>query len=242
MARSKVKKGKSTSVKVVKPDSSSTKNYLNFDMSDRRSLVNLVLGTLVVLALGLLLFNYFTKNNLNQGDLGPSQQIENTQTQIGDVSKEKLPGKYTVKEGDTLFSIAEKYYTDGYKYSELVKVNKLSDANNLPVGLVLDIPKLDTNALTKASPASDPSLDFVDDSLENNSNQNINTGSGGAVNQTIWGEKITANTYTVQQGDWLSKISGRAYGDVMSFQKIAQANNISNPDLIEVGMILKIPR
>ena len=67
-------------------------------------------------------------------------------------------------------------------------------------------------------------------------------GTGGAENQTIWGEKITGDTYTVQAGDWLSKISGRAYGDIYSYQKIAQANNLANPDAIEVGMTIKIPR
>jgi nucleoid-associated protein YgaU len=40
----------------------------------------------------------------------------------------------------------------------------------------------------------------------------------------------------------LSKIAGRAYGDVYQFDKIAKANNITDPNNIEVGTVLKIPR
>jgi len=53
---------------------------------------------------------------------------------------------------------------------------------------------------------------------------------------------ITGDTYTVIEGDWLSTIAGRAYGDIYAFDKIAQANNIRNPDILEPGMVLKIPR
>jgi len=62
------------------------------------------------------------------------------------------------------------------------------------------------------------------------------------MNQTTWGAEIKEDTYTVQSDDWLSKIAGRAYGDMTKFDAIAKANNISNPDTIEVGTVLKIPR
>ena len=48
-------------------------------------------------------------------------------------------------------------------------------------------------------------------------------------------------TYTVQAGDNLSKISKRFYGDPNKYLKIAQANGIVDPDKINVGMELKIP-
>ena len=46
------------------------------------------------------------------------------------------------------------------------------------------------------------------------------------------------STYKVQKGDTLSAI-GREYG--VSYQDIAKANNIKNPDLIYAGQTLKIP-
>ncbi|MBD0259738.1 MAG: LysM peptidoglycan-binding domain-containing protein [Cytophagales bacterium] len=49
--------------------------------------------------------------------------------------------------------------------------------------------------------------------------------------------------YTVKEGDWLSKIAGRYYGDVHKWSRIYDANRdqISDPDKIRPGMVLKIP-
>jgi nucleoid-associated protein YgaU len=47
--------------------------------------------------------------------------------------------------------------------------------------------------------------------------------------------------YVVKSGDNLSKISKLYYGNANDYNKIAQANNISNPDKIQVGQQLKIP-
>lgn len=48
-------------------------------------------------------------------------------------------------------------------------------------------------------------------------------------------------SYTVQAGDNLSKISKHFYGDANQFQKIASANQIADPDKIKVGQKLIIP-
>jgi nucleoid-associated protein YgaU len=47
--------------------------------------------------------------------------------------------------------------------------------------------------------------------------------------------------YVVKSGDNLSNISKSFYGNANQYTKIAQANNISNPDKIQVGQQLKIP-
>jgi len=49
-------------------------------------------------------------------------------------------------------------------------------------------------------------------------------------------------TYTVQAGDNLSKISKHFYGDANQYMKIADANGLADPDKIRVGQELKIPR
>ena len=51
----------------------------------------------------------------------------------------------------------------------------------------------------------------------------------------------SAQKYTVQSGDSLSKIAKHFYGDAQKFTVIAKANNIENPDLIKVGEELEIP-
>lgn len=61
-----------------------------------------------------------------------------------------------------------------------------------------------------------------------------------------------AQTYTVQAGDWLSRIAERFYGDVQAYQTIFDATNaaganngfatLNDPNLIEVGQVLCIPQ
>lgn len=188
----------------VKKTSSSYIDRLETEIESNQSRISLVLGMLIVIVAAILVFNYF---NRNQPEVGPAQT-----TKQQDVSPDKLPGKYTVKDGDTLFTIAEKYYQDGYKFSEIAKANNLTNADQISTDQVLEIPKLGMVVEQNDSP------------------------------DTSWGPKITSDTYTVVEGDWLSTIAGRAYGDIMAYPKIAQVNNIPNPDLIEPGQVLKIPR
>lgn len=186
---------------------------LEEEIRSNNSPLSLVLGALIILVVGVLIFNFFSQKN---AEVGPASQ---TQT---DVAPGNLPGKYTVKDGDTLFMIAQKYYQDGYKFSEIAKANSLSNVDTIQAGQVLDIPKLAEAAVTP-SPSD------------------MGTGIGGG-NTTVWGPKIDTDTYTVVEGDWLSTISARAYGDIYAYKKIATANNITNPDLIFPGQVLKIPR
>ncbi|MBK7012802.1 MAG: LysM peptidoglycan-binding domain-containing protein [Xanthomonadales bacterium] len=53
----------------------------------------------------------------------------------------------------------------------------------------------------------------------------------------------TMQTYTVAKGDTLSKIAKKFYGNANKWRVIFEANGdqISNPDLIKIGQVLKIP-
>lgn len=194
------------------------------NINSNQSKLSMVLGALIILVIGILIFNYF---NRSKPSLGPAQQTEQVQTKQ-DASPDQLPGKYTIKDGDTLFNIADKYYHDGYKYTEIAKDNNISNADIIETGQVIEIPKLTPGtAITSPEPQTSPSISGL--------------GTGGG-NTTIWGPRIEGNTYTVVNGDWLSKIAGRAYGDVFLFDKIAKANNITDANLIEPGTVLTIPR
>jgi nucleoid-associated protein YgaU len=46
---------------------------------------------------------------------------------------------------------------------------------------------------------------------------------------------------TVQEGDSLSRIALRTYGDYAAAAEIARANGIANPDLIFPGQVLRLP-
>lgn len=200
-----------TSVKKLsKVSKSNLIEKVEAEIESNQSKVSMVLGALIILVVGILVFNYF---NRSKSDLGPAQQTSNNEQQ--DVAADQLPGKYTVKEGDTLFNIAEAYYKNGENFTEIAKANNITDVNRIETGQVLELPKL---AITQ---------------------ETLGTGGG---NSTIWGDRIEGNTYTVLEGDWLSTIAGRAYGDIMAFDKIAKANNISDPNNIEPGTVLTIPR
>lgn len=47
--------------------------------------------------------------------------------------------------------------------------------------------------------------------------------------------------YTIKSGDNLSKISKLFYGNANKYETIAKANNISNPDKIQVGQQINVP-
>lgn len=251
MARAKAKT-KTTSRKLTKkatPEkatrtrekSPSLTERIQADISQNNSLLNMILGALILIVLGVLIFNYFNREDPNQGILEPASETQ-TDSSI-DVSKENLPGTYTVKTGDTLYSIAQNYYGNGFLYPTIVEENKLSN-ENIEAGQKITIPKIEDQT-AEASPTPAPTEQTLLGSQPEESNETPVTpeaATGGAENQTIWGERISGDTYTVQADDWLSKIAGRAYGDVMQYQRIAQANNIQNPDVIEVGTVLKIPR
>ncbi len=61
-------------------------------------------------------------------------------------------------------------------------------------------------------------------------------------NQVQQASTITGSTYTVVKGDYLWSIAVRAYGDGYKWVDIAKANNLTNPDLIFSGNVLKLPR
>src|SRR5689334_6142411 len=131
----------------IKKTTITTENKTGFfdriqgDLEKNNSLLNIILGGLIVIVVGILVYNFFT--NRPQDNLGPAQQVaQTTETPVptGDVAKENLPGSYTVKEGDTLFTIAQSYYGDGYQYQEIADANNMADVNALEVGQVITIP------------------------------------------------------------------------------------------------------
>ncbi len=217
------KKNRPEISKSVNLQTSSYLDKIENEIKSNQSKLNMVLGALIVLVIGVLIFNYFNKN---KSDLGPAQNTTSDQQQ--DVALNNLPGKYTVKEGDTLFDIAIKYYNDGYKYTEIAKTNNITNPDIVTPGQVLEIPKLESTASTLASPV--PSQSPAADTME------------ASKNTTEWGAKITGDSYTVQAGDWLSTIAGRAYGDIYAYEKISKANNITDPNNIEINTVIQIPR
>ncbi|WP_404353713.1 LysM peptidoglycan-binding domain-containing protein [Exiguobacterium aurantiacum] len=158
---------------------------------------------------------------------------------------------YTVKSGDTLYSIARAY---GVTVSALAAANKITNYNSIYVGQVLVIPG------TTVTPPPTTTVKYTVKSGDTlykiatlykttvakiaaaNKITNINSITVGQV-LVIPGTTVTppATTvkYTVKSGDTLYKIA-TMYNTTVA--KIAAANNITNTSLISVGQVLTIPR
>jgi LysM repeat protein len=61
--------------------------------------------------------------------------------------------RHTVRSGETLWAIAERYYGDGSRYTEIAAANHLSNPSLLRVGQRLSIPGKKSKAEAKAEPA-----------------------------------------------------------------------------------------
>ena len=69
----------------------------------------------------------------------------------------------------------------------------------------------------------------------------IAKGNSSKTSSNVLGVTSTGKTHTVLPGDSLSKIAARFYGNMTLFNKIAQANGIQNPNIINAGAVLNIP-
>lgn len=158
--------------------------------------------------------------------------------------------KYTVKAGDTLYSIAKKF---NVTVSALAKANNITNYNLIRVGQVLTIPG-------KATPPPAVSVKYTvkaGDTLYSIAKKfNITVSALAKANNitnynlirvgqvlTIPGQTTappaTSVTHTVKAGDTLYSIA-RTYNTTVA--KIAAANKIANVNAIRVGQVLVIPR
>jgi len=65
----------------------------------------------------------------------------------------------------------------------------------------------------------------------------------GSSSESMSQEEAVIPTYTVEKGDTLSKIAKQHYGDAAKWKALFEANRdvIKNPDLIQIGWVIKLP-
>ena len=179
----------------------------------------MILGALVVIVIGVLLFNYFrgVGKKVTLEVPGEETEIELVEgaPEVQPTPVEPLPASYKVQKGDHLWKIAEKFYGSGYNWVDIVKENSLSSGNLLAVAQELTIPDVSVREPTVELPKT-----------------------GAVASQKIIGGK----NYVVEEGDSLWNIAVRAYQDGFKWAEIAQANDLANPDLIHPGNVLELPR
>ncbi|GAB4027335.1 MAG: hypothetical protein Fur0011_5110 [Candidatus Microgenomates bacterium] len=189
------------------------------------SMLSMLFGLVTVLLIGVLIVRMYSANK--PAEITPeADQTEIVTEKVGDVVVEKkedgtkvpteLPDKITVERGQHLWAIATKYYGSGYNYVDIAKANNLKNANTIEVGQELVLPKV---AVKEVAIAAEVKISPV-------------------MTETL--NKIDGDSYTVAKGDHLWSIAVRAYGDGYKWVEIAKNNNITHPDYIEVGQILKL--
>jgi len=183
------------------------------------STISMVLGVVVVVVAGIILFNYF-KGFIKKQSEKETETITPTREEIFNEEVEKrtsafsgeLPAKYEVEKGDSLWKISIKFYGYGYNWVDISKENNLRNPGQIEAGQEFIIPNVEPKK---------PIL---------------------TVLPTITAGPIDGSSYEVKKGDNLWNISVRAYQDGYKWPQIVQANDIANPEIIHAGNVLVIPR
>ena len=201
-------------------------------------------------------------NQSSNSNSSSSGQSSSTTT-----NTETSSASYTVKSGDTLSGIASQYNTT---VNQIVSLNQLSNPNLIYVGQVLKLKNSQTtnssssssstaattvgtytvkagdtlsaiasrystssSTLASLNSLSNPNLIYVGQVLKVSSNASTSSSTSSSANSTV----TTAASYTVKSGDTLSAIAAK-YGT--TYQALASANSISNPNDIYVGQVIKV--
>ena len=173
-------------------------------------------------------------NKLTSNTLSIGQQLVVSEGNAGTLDT------YTVKAGDTLYSIAKKY---GLTVNELKQLNNLT-SDILSIGQVLNISNSNTSlpSNTYIVKSGDSLYSIAKkygitvDALKSANGKTSNLLSIGEI-LVIPTTTATTRTYTVKAGDSLWKIA-TTYG--VSVNALKQANGLSS-DLLSIGQVLVIP-
>lgn len=182
-------------------------SQLKKNLNNPDSLVSLFLGLAVVFVVGVLIFNYVKERQT----AAPTPESKAKEEQQQQASQSANTAEYTVKAGDSLWSIAANTIGSGYNWVDIRDANKITQPNAIEVGQKLTIPKVEKKEPGEISAAS------------------------------VEVKRPADSKYTVEKGDTLWSISEKVYGTGYRWSEIAQLNNLTNPDMIFSGNVLKLP-
>lgn len=199
------------------------------------SLISTLLGGLVIVIIGLFAFNYFKGIN-KQGEITEEAPVEISEAirestgdeepvlieDNGKIVPQGLPVTYKVEKGESLWDIAEKFYTSGYNWVDIASENGISNPSIIYADTELRIPKVEVKQATLAKVQPKEMVAEVETATN-----------------------IEGDKYTTVKGDHLWNIALRAYGDGYAWTKIYDANIDkigANPGMLAVGVELSLPR
>jgi nucleoid-associated protein YgaU len=124
---------------------------------------------------------------------------------------------YVIKDGDTLKSVAQKYYGAQSKERAIADLNFIDNPSSIKVGEEIIV---DVKPLGKA--------DKVKTAVRNSN-----------ISQVFAPEGKT--TYTIKKGDTLGKIARQFYGRISDVSKLMKANPGLKPTNLRIGDVIIIP-
>jgi nucleoid-associated protein YgaU len=213
--------------------------------------------SLLIVSLIFLRFQYY--RNLAKQPLPHSVVSSESENLVSDLpsstdpkTNDKLPVRYQLKEGDSLWKIAQTVYGDGNKYILIENANHFKHNAVLVVGQVILIPKLEEPTVNERLNLGAKTTNATLSSA--NTTKPIMKSQVKSVKKYIAAKKVAkklvttkknSSTYVVQKGDSLWKISGKKYGKGQHWPVIYQANKLKigkNPHLIYPKTKLSIPK
>jgi nucleoid-associated protein YgaU len=155
---------------------------------------------------------------------------------------------YTVVAGDTLRSIAQRFYGDENQWRRIFNANRdqIFNPDQISAGWVLTIPGFRPYAVKAGDTLRSIAQGFygAENQWPRIFNANRDQIDDPDVISVGWILRIpTDELYTVVAGDTLRSIAKQFYGDENQWQRIFDENRdqISDPDVISVGQVLIIP-
>lgn len=107
-------------------------------------IISMILGLVIILILGLLIFKFFERNK-GKIDI-PGISLKRDETIEENKTEENV---IKVAEGQTLWQIAEDKYGDGFKWSEIAKANEIENPDKIESGQELVLPQIEEKEIEK---------------------------------------------------------------------------------------------
>lgn len=174
-------------------------------------LVSMFLGLAIVIVVTGLMFNFIQKRKGSVTIPGVSD-ISISKEDLANKDQESvIENNYEVVANDSLWKIAENKYNNGFAWSEIAKINNISQPYQLEVGQKLILPKIDKKEITATSETT---------------NTTITTSEYQVIkNDSLW--KIAVRAY------------GDGYQWTKIWQE--NKTKVIDPNELEIGMMLTIP-
>lgn len=144
--------------------------------------------------------------------------------------------RHEVKEGDTLYRIAVKYYGEGKLWEKVREYNKgRVNGDELRVGATLQIPPKD---VLLGKPYVPPTL--VPVTTQPGSPAGV---PGKPTTRVAEAESKNFKEYVVKEGDTLGAVARKTMGSSKRWPELVDANKgtLSDPESLRVGMKLRVP-